>query len=87
MQCLFSSWHKILKPKSYAFVVIGDVDDKNLAKDTWEYIQKNGGCKLKLKQIIDDNIESNGKRKVTRIWGQKKGKATKIDRILVLQKE
>ena len=48
---------------------------------------QNGGCKLKLKQIIDDDIESNGVRKVTRIWGQKKGKATKIDRILHLQKE
>lgn len=87
MQNLFNSWHKILKPKSNAFVVIGDVEDINLANKTWEYIQQNGGCKLKLKQIIDDDIESNGARKVTRIWGQKKGKATKIDRILHLQKE
>ena len=87
MQNLFNSWHKILKPKSNAFVVIGDVENINLAHKTWEYIMQNGGCKLKLKQIIDDDIESNGVRKVTRIWGQKKGKATKIDRILHLQKE
>lgn len=87
MQNLFNSWHKILKPKSNAFVVIGDVENINLAHKTWEYIKQNGGCKLKLKQIIDDDIESNGVRKVTRIWGQKKGKATKIDRILHLQKE
>lgn len=87
MQNLFNSWYKILKPKSNAFVVIGDVEDINLANKTWEYIKQNGGCKLKLKQIIDDDIESNGARKVTRIWGQKKGKATKIDRILHLQKE
>lgn len=87
MQNLFDSWHKILKPKSNAFVVIGDVENINLAHKTWEYIMQNGGCKLKLKQIIDDDIESNGARKVTRIWGQKKGKATKIDRILHLQKE
>lgn len=87
MQNLFNSWYKILKPKSNAFVVIGDVEDINLANKTWEYIKQNGGCKLKLKQIIDDDIESNGVRKVTRIWGQKKGKATKIDRILHLQKE
>lgn len=86
MQNLFKSWHKILKSKAYAFVVIGDVDDKNLAKETWKYIQKNGGCNLELKQIIDDEIEKDGARKVTRIWGQKKGRATKIDRILVLQK-
>lgn len=87
MQNLFNSWYKILKPKSNAFVVIGDVENINLANKTWEYIKQNGGCKLKLKQIIDDDIESNGARKVTRIWGQKKGKATKIDRILHLQKE
>lgn len=87
MKNLFNSWYKILKPKSNAFVVIGDVEDINLAHKTWEYIKQNGGCKLKLKQIIDDDIESNGARKVTRIWGQKKGKATKIDRILHLQKE
>ena len=87
MQNLFNSWHTILKPKSNAFVVIGDVEDNELAKDTWEYIEQNGGCKLRLNQIIDDDIESKGARKVTRIWGQKKGKATKIDRILWLQKE
>lgn len=87
MQNLFNSWHTILKPKSNAFVVIGDVEDNELAKDTWEYIEQNGGCKLHLNQIIDDDIESKGARKVTRIWGQKKGKATKIDRILWLQKE
>ena len=87
MQNLFNSWHTILKPKSNAFVVIGDIEDMNLAKDTWKYIVANGGCKLNLKQIIDDDIESKGARKVTRIWGQKKGKATKTDRILWLQKE
>ena len=87
MQNLFNSWDTILKPKSSAFVVIGDVEEQNLARDTWEYIVQNGGCKLKLRQIIDDDIECNGARKVTRIWGQKKGKATKIDRILWLQKE
>lgn len=87
MQNLFNSWDTILKPKSSAFVVIGDVEEQNLARDTWEYITQNGGCKLKLRQIIDDDIECNGARKVTRIWGQKKGKATKIDRILWLQKD
>lgn len=87
MQNLFNSWHTILKPKSSAFVVIGDIEDMNLAQKTWEYIEQNGGCKLRLRQIIDDDIESKGARKVTRIWGQKKGRATKIDRILWLQKE
>lgn len=87
MQRLFDSWYEILKPKSYAFVVIGDIEEKNLAQDTWQYIQGNGGCKLQLQAILEDTIEDNKEKKVTRIWGAKKGKATKIDRILVLQKE
>lgn len=88
MQALFNSWHSILKPKSSAFVVIGDVEkDINLAQKTWDFIEQNGGCKLRLECIINDEIESNGARKVTRIWGQKRGKATKFDRILMLQKE
>ena len=87
MQKLFNSWHKILKPKSYAFVVIGDIEEKNLAQDTWQYIQENGGCKLRLQTILEDTIENEKEKKVTRIWGAKRGRATKIDRILVLQKE
>lgn len=68
-------------------MVIGDINDRNLAKDTWDFIQKNGGCKLRLMNILEDMIEEHGDKKVTRIWGQKRGKATKIDRILVLYKE
>ena len=37
--------------------------------------------------IIADNIEEKCLKKVTRIWGKKSGKATKIDRILILKKE
>ncbi|KPH53478.1 DNA methyltransferase [Helicobacter pullorum] len=87
MQNLFNSWYNILKPKSYAFVVIGDIGTQNLAKDTWQFIQENGGCKLNLINILEDLIEDRVDKKVTRIWGQKRGQATKIDRILVLQKE
>ncbi|TLD86185.1 DNA methyltransferase [Helicobacter sp. MIT 05-5294] len=87
MQKLFNSWYEILKPKSYAFVVIGDIEEKNLAQDTWQYIQDNGGCQLRLQAILEDTIEGEKEKKVTRIWGAKKGKATKVDRILVLQKE
>jgi DNA modification methylase len=89
---LFSSWKNILKDDGYAFVVIGDVKSKNstlnLAKTTWENIEKMGGCGLKLVDILEDNIENNGKQiKVTKIWGKKKGDATKIDRILILRKD
>ena len=68
-------------------MVIGDIGTQNLAKDTWQFIQENGGCKLNLINILEDLIEDRVDKKVTRIWGQKRGQATKIDRILVLQKE
>jgi len=89
---LFKSWRDILRDDGYAFVVIGDVKSKdttlNLAKATWENIEKLGGCGLKLVDILEDNIESDGKQvKVTKIWGKKKGEATKIDRILILRKD
>jgi len=89
---LFNSWKNILRDDGYVFVVIGDVKYKNstlnLAKITWENIEKMGGCGLKLVDILEDNIESNGKQvKVTKIWGKKKGDATKIDRILILRKD
>lgn len=87
MQNLFNSWYNILRDDAYAFVVIGDIDDKNLARDTWEYIQKRGGCKIKLIDILEDDFEQAQKKKVTRIWGKRGGKATKIDRILVLRKD
>lgn len=87
MQNLFNSWYDILKLGSYAFVVIGDVEKQNLANDTWNFIENNGGCKLKYIDIIADNIEEKCLKKVTRIWGKKSGKATKIDRILILKKE
>jgi len=89
---LFNSWKDILRDDGYAFVVIGDVKSNNstlnLAKTTWENIEKMGGCGLKLVDILEDDIESNGKQvKVTKIWGKKKGDATKIDRILILRKD
>lgn len=84
LQKLFDSWFEILKADSYAFVVIGDIDKMNLAQEVWKYIEKNGGCRLRLGDILEDAIV--GERKVTKIWGAKKGKATAIDRILMLQK-
>jgi len=73
--------------------VIGDVKDLNLAKTVWEVI----GSKIQIKNsegkvlkyrllgIITDAIRND--EKVTKIWNSdkdKSGKATKIDRILMI---
>lgn len=80
---------RVLKNNSKAILVIGDVKDRarqrieNLAKIVWENCAQPIGFKL-VEPIIEDVI--NDSTKVSKIWGQKKGNATKIDRILVLTK-
>lgn len=91
MQKLFNSWYNVLEYGGYAFVVIGDVavDKKkplNLALETWKLIQSNGGCKLDLVDILSDSLNEKGEVKVTKIWGNKKGNATEIDRIMILRR-
>ncbi|WP_163555823.1 DNA methyltransferase [Helicobacter suis] len=80
---LFNSWAEILKPGGRACVVIGDVHEQKLALDVWEFCKGSSGLKLEI--TFEHNIKLSSK--TTRIWGNKKGRATKIDRILVLQKE
>lgn len=67
----------------YACLVIGDVtsSDKTirLAEQVAERCLPSG---LILKDIIADELP--GDRKVSRIWGETRGRATKTDRILVL---
>lgn len=55
--------------------------------ETWEFIEKNGGCKLELVDILSDNLHDEKDKKVTRIWGNKKGRATEVDRIMVLRRK
>ncbi|WP_235852585.1 DNA methyltransferase [Helicobacter vulpis] len=85
LQELFNSWAEVLKPGGRAVVVIGDLHALNLAQKTWDWIQAHGGCALHLEEILEDRAKSNAK--TTRIWGAKKGQATKTDRILILKKE
>ncbi|WP_104695716.1 DNA methyltransferase [Helicobacter salomonis] len=85
LQELFNSWAEVLKPGGRAVVVIGDLHTLNLAQKTWDWIQANGGCALRLESMLEDNPEYSGK--TTRIWGAKKGQATKVDRILMLKKD
>jgi len=81
---------RILKPKKKIVLVIGDVSDRvtkrpyNLAGDVWKNSAKPLG--FKLAKPIQKDIISDG-TKVSRIWGKKKGNATKIDRILILEND
>ena len=76
--------------------VIGDVKELNLAKKVWESVgskievfDSNGKrMKYRLLGIIDDKIRDD--EKVTKIWNSetdKSGKATPIDRILIIAPE
>lgn len=81
------SWEGLLRPGGVCALVIGDVrssDDThiNLAERLWREIRKRSG--LELIDIIKDELERDVK--VTRIWGSKRGEATKVDRILLLRK-
>lgn len=73
----------IMAPKSISAWVIGDVGDLNLAEAVWERSAKPLG-EYKRLDIIADKIDES--KKVTKIWGKERGRATKIDRILILEK-
>jgi len=73
---------RVLKSGKKLVLVIGDIKEKELANIVWERCAKPLGFKL-IKNIKD---EINDDRKVSKIWGKKRGNVTKIDRILVLEK-
>jgi len=80
---------RVLKTNSKAVLVIGDVRDRTsnkitkLAEIVWDRCAEPLGFKL-IEPIHEDVI--NDSTKVSKIWGTKRGNATKIDRILVLKK-
>jgi len=81
------SCSRVLKPGGQLILVIGDVrgndgEDQNLGQGLWKEIRRSSP--LRLVDIIEDKIEVGAK--VTRIWGSKKGTATKTDRVIVLKK-
>ena len=78
---------QVLKPGGVAAFVIGDVvtdgsQSLNLAAEVWRHIRRTSP--LQLVDIIEDELEVGGK--VTRIWGARRGQATRMDRILILKK-
>lgn len=80
---------RVLKTNSKAILIIGDVKDRTSSKITklaeivWDRCAKPLGFDL-VEPIREDVI--NDSTKVSRIWGKKRGNATKIERILVLEK-
>jgi site-specific DNA-methyltransferase (adenine-specific) len=81
------SLERLLKPGGMCALVIGDVASPgkpaiNLAWAVWDHIAKK--TVLQNVDIVDDYIADH--TKVTKIWNARRGRATTIDRILVLCK-
>ncbi len=80
---------RVLRSDGTAVFVIGDVRKReneeiiNLADFVWKNCAQPLGFKLK-EPILEDVIRDS--EKVSKIWGKTRGRATKIDRILVLSK-
>jgi site-specific DNA-methyltransferase (adenine-specific) len=89
MSDVLKEMRRVLKPDARAVLVIGDVKSRentkidNLAKIVWEQCAQPHGFSL-AEPICEDVIGDN--TKVSKIWGKKRGNATKIDRILILKK-
>jgi hypothetical protein len=78
----------VVREDGYVCLVVGDVrrtDDEsiNLAQDVWENVAASAGG-WRLHGIVTDRLPSG--RKVSRIWKDNPGRATKIDRILILSR-
>jgi site-specific DNA-methyltransferase (adenine-specific) len=94
MKDTLSATLPLIEPnKGFSCWVIGDVGDFNLAWAVWKLVGENIEVRdpnghinrWKLLAIIDDKIPSN--EKTTRLWKEKKGKATSVDRIMILAPE
>jgi site-specific DNA-methyltransferase (adenine-specific) len=89
MSEVFEETSRVLEDEGTAIFVIGDVKEKegensiNLAQYIWEEVAKPEGFSLQ-GSILEDRIDDT--TKVSKIWGDTRGQATKIDRILLLKK-
>jgi site-specific DNA-methyltransferase (adenine-specific) len=87
---VLSSASMVLEPGAPVALVIGDVHEFDvklqLAKRVWEELADL--VPFELVRIDTDHFDSSGK--TTRIWGEErkgKGRATPIDRVLILRKK
>lgn len=84
MRRTLESLRQHVKHDGYVCLVIGDVrkgdEQINLAREVARHCLSGSG--LRLLRTIADHLPTQ--HKVSRIWGQTRGRATKVDRILVL---
>ena len=89
MYGILEEMKRVLKSGSKAVLIIGDVKDRTsneitkLAEIVLDRCAKPLGFKL-VEPIQEDAISDS--TKVSKIWGKKRGNATKIERILVLER-
>ncbi|MHB0980496.1 MAG: hypothetical protein ACYC5Q_10595 [Thermoleophilia bacterium] len=80
-------FREVVRPDGYVCLMLGDVRDKssgatlNLAEKVWRNTAAPAGWRRL--GVLNDHLPEQ--HKVSRIWGhEKKGQATKVDRILIL---
>jgi site-specific DNA-methyltransferase (adenine-specific) len=103
MRATLQNLKAVVRPDGFVCLVIGDVQQRNykrrtsehhrarprdarpvdLASDVWETVAKPAGWQLH--GIVADHMPSG--QKVSRIWKDSPGRATKTDRILILSRE
>jgi site-specific DNA-methyltransferase (adenine-specific) len=84
MRRTIASLETRLRSDGYMALVIGDVRRKDKHLNLAEVVVERclGDSQLRLLGIIEDQVPT--KHKVSRIWKENKGRATKIDRIVLL---
>jgi len=78
-----NSIHHKLKKNAKVCLVVGDVNDTSLIENVWKKIEKE--IPFKFIEIYFD-YKYNQKNKITNMLNSKKGEATKIEKVLVLEK-
>jgi site-specific DNA-methyltransferase (adenine-specific) len=97
MRATLQNLEAVVRPDGFVCLVIGDVRQRDskqrragphggkpidLASDVWETVAKPAGWRLN--GVVADRMPTG--RKVSRIWKDNLGRATKTDRILILSR-
>jgi len=85
MSTVLQQCEQVIRPDGVCVFVIGDVQEPGkppiyLAELVWDYVKDRTG--LNLLTIFEDSLPIDDK--VTRIWGSTQGRATKLDRFLIM---
>jgi len=82
--------YTVLKPGGVCCLVVGDVYSRasgttvSLADEIWKMLRAKRSH-FRLYGIVEDRLRDH--QKVTKIWGEKRGRATQTDRIMVLYRD